>query len=125
LAVRRAISPIGIIPSACLPAGFPAIPALLPEAAMDPVPYRAGTGADEEPLADLEGSSLAVLHSYANAGWQHAVARQLLRADVLQRLDRARRSLPPGYGLAVFDAWRPLALQRSCTRLPTGCHPAR
>jgi D-alanyl-D-alanine dipeptidase len=123
LAVQRAVSPVGIIPRACLPAGFPAIPVLLPEAVMAPVLYRAGTGVDEEPLADLDGSGLAVLHSYANAGWQHAVARQLLRPGLVQRLDRARRSLPAGYGLAIFDAWRPLALQQELYAAADGMPP--
>ena len=35
----------------------------------------------------------------------------LLREDALVQLGTAADSLPDGFGLAVFDAWRPLALQ--------------
>ncbi|WP_433225084.1 M15 family metallopeptidase [Microtetraspora malaysiensis] len=65
-----------------------------------------------EPLSHVAGTGITVLHSYARAGWRHAVNRQWLRADVLARLQRAAVALPPGFGIAVFDAWRPLTLQR-------------
>jgi zinc D-Ala-D-Ala dipeptidase len=66
----------------------------------------------DEVLVDLTNSPLRVLHSYARAGWRCAVDRQLLRTDLVDRLIRAHAALPDGFGLAVFDAWRPLTLQR-------------
>ncbi|MFC7592023.1 M15 family metallopeptidase [Nonomuraea antimicrobica] len=65
-----------------------------------------------EPLSQVAGDGIALLHSYARSGWRHAVGRQWLRADALVRLRRAAAALPEGFGVAVFDAWRPLALQR-------------
>jgi D-alanyl-D-alanine dipeptidase len=63
-------------------------------------------------VREVSGDGIEVLHSYANAGWRHAVDRQWLRAGVLAQLRRAATTLPPDFGFAVFDAWRPLALQR-------------
>jgi D-alanyl-D-alanine dipeptidase len=40
------------------------------------------------------------------------VEQQWLRAEALQRLQSAARSLPTGFGLAIFDGWRPLDLQQ-------------
>jgi D-alanyl-D-alanine dipeptidase len=105
------VSPVDVIPQACLPVDLPAMPALIPETAMASLPCRPGSGTDAEPLVDLAGTGLMVLHSYANAGWRHAVDRQLLRVGLAQRLGGAQRILPAGYGVAIFDAWRPLALQ--------------
>jgi zinc D-Ala-D-Ala dipeptidase len=65
-----------------------------------------------EPLAQFPEAGIAVLHSYLTAGWRHAVDRQWLRAGALARLQQAAAALPPGFGIAVFDAWRPLALQQ-------------
>lgn len=65
-----------------------------------------------EPLSEISGSGMAVLHSYAQAGWRNAVDRQWLRAGALVRLRQAVSVLPQGFGVAVFDAWRPLTLQR-------------
>ena len=66
---------------------------------------------DHERLVDLAGSGLLVLHSYRRAGLRGAIDRQYLRETTLDRLLAAAESLPRGFGLAVFDAWRPLALQ--------------
>ncbi|MEV5576742.1 M15 family metallopeptidase [Spirillospora sp. NPDC052269] len=63
-------------------------------------------------MARIDDADIAVLHSYAKAGWRHAVEHQWLRIEVIRRLHRAATALPPGFGLAVFDGWRPLALQR-------------
>jgi zinc D-Ala-D-Ala dipeptidase len=65
-----------------------------------------------EPLAEVASPGIAVLHSYARAGRRHAVDRQWLRAGTLTRLRQAAAGLPRGFGFAVFDAWRPLELQR-------------
>jgi D-alanyl-D-alanine dipeptidase len=85
---------------------------LTPETVLDQrTDWSTGTH-DHESLLDLAGSGLLVLHSYRRAGLRGAVDRQYLRGGALARLVRAAESLPRGFGLAVFDAWRPLALQR-------------
>jgi D-alanyl-D-alanine dipeptidase len=63
-------------------------------------------------LAEVSGPGIAVLHSYTRADLRHAVDRQWLRAGTLTRLRQAASVVPRGFGFAVFDAWRPLALQR-------------
>jgi D-alanyl-D-alanine dipeptidase len=75
---------------------------------------QAGAAEDNgEPLVELADSPrLTVLHSYARAGWHGSSERQYLRSGALDRLRRAAAALPDGFGLAVFDAWRPLSLQR-------------
>ena len=65
-----------------------------------------------EPLVPLAGARIALLDSYARAGRRHAVAEQWLRARMLTRLHDAAAALPDEFGLAVFDGWRPLALQQ-------------
>jgi D-alanyl-D-alanine dipeptidase len=86
------------------------IPALLPEAAALGRPVAVVERG--EPLAQFPEAGIDVLHSYLTAGWRHAVDRQWLRAGALARLQQAAAALPPGFGIAVFDAWRPLALQQ-------------
>ncbi len=66
----------------------------------------------DEPLFEVSGSAVQALHSYSRAGWRNATDRQWLRLGAFERLERAAAALPPGFGLAVFDAWRPLSLQR-------------
>lgn len=97
-----------------LPSGFESahvpLPALTPESV---VLRRAVPATDDgEPLARIGDTRIPVLHSYAATGRRHAVEQQWLRADVLARLHGAAATLPPGFGLAVFDGWRPLSLQR-------------
>jgi D-alanyl-D-alanine dipeptidase len=52
-----------------------------------------------------------VLGAYRNEGWPHTVQGAHLRASVVARVARVAGALPEPFGLAVFDAWRPLALQ--------------
>ncbi len=66
----------------------------------------------DEPLVALTGNRITLLNSYARAGWQHAVAQQWLRARTIDRLRAAAEALPDEFGFAVFDGWRPLALQQ-------------
>ena len=88
------------------------IPSLLPEQdALDHVPASIPT-ADGEPLREIGGPGIVVLHSYARAGWRHSVEQQWLRAEGLQRLQFVAKSLPTEFGLAIFDGWRPLDLQQ-------------
>jgi len=66
-----------------------------------------------EPLIPLRGLSRVVdLATYHQAGWPGALPGSLGRAGAVSRLVAAADLLPDGYGFAVFDAWRPLALQR-------------
>jgi D-alanyl-D-alanine dipeptidase len=88
------------------------IPSLLPEQdALHHVPASIPT-AGGELLCEMGGPGIVVLHSYARAGWRHSVERQWLRAEALQRLQSVAKSLPTGFGLAIFDGWRPLDLQQ-------------
>ena len=69
------------------------------------------TDPSDEPLVALDHPSIRRLCSYREAGWKHAVAETLLRASIAERLGAVAEALPDRYGLAVFDAWRPLSLQ--------------
>lgn len=86
------------------------IPLLMPESAA----LRRSTAVIDcgEPLVEITGPRIAVLHSYAAAGWRNAVGQQWLRTGVVARLQQAATALPAGFGIAVFDGWRPLSLQR-------------
>ena len=65
----------------------------------------------EEPLVVVDHPRITCLGNYRLAGWSNAVPDCLLRASVADRLGRAAESLPKRWGLAVFDGWRPHALQ--------------
>jgi zinc D-Ala-D-Ala dipeptidase len=64
-----------------------------------------------EPLVPVEHRRIRVLGNYWHAGWEHAVPGAWLRIGAMDRLTAVADSLPSRFGLAVFDAWRPLALQ--------------
>jgi D-alanyl-D-alanine dipeptidase len=88
-----------------------------------PVPARQ----DHEPLVRLVHRGVRLLSPYWHAGWDEAEPGALVREGVAARLSRVCEGLPPGFGLAVFDAWRPLALQGAIfdaayadSRLPAG-----
>ncbi len=66
---------------------------------------------DDDPLVPLEVRGVRTLGCYFHAGWTHARPVTLARSGVVDRLGRVNGSLPDGFGLAVFDAWRPLDLQ--------------
>ncbi len=66
-----------------------------------------------EPLIPLEHLPRVVdLATYHSAGWPGALPRSWARSGAVQRLVAAAHLLPEGFGIAVFDAWRPLPLQR-------------
>jgi D-alanyl-D-alanine dipeptidase len=65
-----------------------------------------------EPLTVIEHRRVRLLSAYWHAGWIHAVPTSALRQTVANRLYKVAEALPHPLGLAVFDAWRPLALQR-------------
>lgn len=64
-----------------------------------------------EPLVRVEHRRVRVLANYWHAGWSTAVAGTWLRSGVADRLYAVADALPERWGLAVFDAWRPLELQ--------------
>jgi D-alanyl-D-alanine dipeptidase len=65
----------------------------------------------DEPLVAIEHRRIRNLHAYWHAGWYHARPVSLLRAEAMRRLSAVVEPMPDRFGLAVFDAWRPLALQ--------------
>ncbi len=65
-----------------------------------------------EPLAPVRHRRIRTLSNYWHAGWESATPFTLLRTGVIDRLVSAVESLPTRWGVAVFDAWRPLALQQ-------------
>lgn len=66
----------------------------------------------DEPQVPLQHRSIRVLANYWHGGWEHAVPHVVLRKTVAETLYRVADSLPERWGLAVFDAWRPLDLQK-------------
>ena len=70
---------------------------------------------DEEstdPLVPVQGERIQDLAAYWHTGMRGTVPHSLLRKSVLPRLVAAGASLPEDFGLAVFDAYRSLSLQR-------------
>lgn len=66
----------------------------------------------DEPLVRVEHQRVRTLSNYWHAGWANAVAGTWLRAGVAARLAAVADGLPGRWGLAVFDAWRPIELQK-------------
>lgn len=65
-----------------------------------------------EPLVPVVHRRVRTLANYWHAGWDHAIAGCWLRTGAFERLGAVADALPQRWGLAVFDAWRPLALQQ-------------
>ncbi len=97
-----------------LPSNFHTVDVPVPPLEPEPSALRRSATATDcgEPLTEISGSGITVLHSYVQAGWRNTVDRQWLRAGTLARLRQASTTLPHDFGIAVFDAWRPLALQQ-------------
>ena len=66
----------------------------------------------DDPLVTVQHRRIRTLCNYWHAGWENAIPSTLLRSEAMERLVLAVESLPPEWGLAVFDAWRPLDLQQ-------------
>jgi zinc D-Ala-D-Ala dipeptidase len=64
-----------------------------------------------EPLVTLRHRRVRTLANYWHAGWTSAQDGMWLRSEAAERLYAAADCLPGRFGFAVFDAWRPLALQ--------------
>lgn len=65
-----------------------------------------------DPLISVEGERLTDLKAYWETGMRSTLPTSLIRASVLPLLDLASKAFPSDWGLAIFDAYRPLALQR-------------
>lgn len=79
-------------------------------------------------LSSLANARIVFLSEYAKKGIPGAIEEMYLRKGAAERLAKAAASLPPGYSLAVWDAWRPLEVQqalfdRQCADLKVD-HPA-
>lgn len=96
------------VPADSFPAPAP-LPVLTEPEDQPPVPPEAA--GDREPLVPVEDRRIRVLAPYFHEGWTTAVPGAWLRREATDRLARVAGMLPDGFGLAVFDAWRPLALQ--------------
>jgi D-alanyl-D-alanine dipeptidase len=70
----------------------------------------------DEPLVEVLDRRLMVVGAYSQAGWASARPGAWLREEALSRLLAAVTVLPDEFGLAIFDAWRPLALQEELYR---------
>lgn len=95
----------------------PDSPALPPIA--DPILLRALTEeelvqdeATAEPLVKVTGFGLQALNAYWDTGMRGTMPDMLIRRSVGERLLRVQARLPEGFTLALFDAYRPLVLQR-------------
>ena len=89
---------------------------------LSPIPLRpfpgepAGLCEADEPLVDLREAvrgRLDIRMSYSRQGIPGAIPAARLRQGAAERLQRALRLLPEGWGLRVFDAWRPIAVQQA------------
>lgn len=96
---------------------------LAPQAALpvliepDPMPSldlsRLGAEQWEDLAPVTQAPRVMDLAAYAHAGIPGAPAHSWARVEVVRRLAVAAASLPAGYGLAVFDAWRPIEVQQA------------
>lgn len=89
---------------------------------LSPIPDRpfpgqpAGLSESAEPLVDLAETIFGVLDvtmMYHRQGVPGAISRCFLRAKAAHRLQKALSMLPEGYGLRIYDAWRPIAVQQA------------
>lgn len=93
------------------PAGEPPVPRLAdPDA--DALPAVGVTAPGRtQPLVRVRDPRIRTVAAYWREGWPAAVPGAWLRSGAMARLVRAADSLPGGFGLAVWDAWRSPALQ--------------
>lgn len=96
-------SPLG------LDVAVPCQPALSALRSPTPVTRRASVDEPFVPVAAAE--RVYDLAAYHLAGWEEAVPTSVLRHSAQRRLAMAAAALPAGFGIGVFDGWRPPALQ--------------
>lgn len=70
----------------------------------------------DEVLATPTHDRLTMVAHYAAAGWANAIPDCWLRVGVIDRLQCVCDTLPDGFGLAIFDGWRPRNLQAELFR---------
>jgi D-alanyl-D-alanine dipeptidase len=70
-----------------------------------------GAHLSDEPLVPLQHKRITSLHTYLNDGWREATELCVVREGVAAALYTAAAGLPPGWGIAIHDAWRPAELQ--------------
>lgn len=102
--------PLSLVDAGSLPATDP-LPVLAEPDQQPPV-----LAPLDESLVEVSDRRLTVVDAYARAGWANARQGAWLREEALGRLLGALTTLPDRFGLAVFDAWRPLALQEELYR---------
>jgi zinc D-Ala-D-Ala dipeptidase len=86
------------------------IPALRVPTAWQRIPLRE-CGEPLIPLSTYAPTRVAVDPRYHTAGYLAAVPECYAREGVARAVLQAATTLPPGWRLVVFDAWRPLAVQ--------------
>lgn len=69
-----------------------------------------------EPLVEVSHRFISTLGAYHRLGLPGSRPDTRLRTGTFARLTRAVESLPPPFGLAVFDGWRSLQLQTELYR---------
>jgi zinc D-Ala-D-Ala dipeptidase len=108
--------PAEVVPAAALAAEADPLPELV-DPDLPPV-----TEPVDEPLVEVSHRAVRVLTNYWHGGWRNATALCLLRESVAERLYRVAGALERPWGLAVFDAWRPDALQHELYDAATAMH---
>ena len=78
---------------------------------VEPDRFTDVTNPVHEPLVAVEHRRIRTLSNYWHAGWSKAQPATLLRKGAMERLAAVADDLPDRFGLAIFDAWRPLDLQ--------------
>ena len=66
---------------------------------------------DTETLLEVRHPRIKTLNCYLESGWKNALEGCWLRESVAEKLYYIAEELPEKWGLGIFDAWRPLALQ--------------
>lgn len=79
----------------------------------DPPDLPPAPAAEPGDLTVVAHRRIRNLAAYWHEHWPHSCATARLRPEAAQRLYRAADSLPDGFGLAVWDAWRDPALQQA------------
>jgi D-alanyl-D-alanine dipeptidase len=64
------------------------------------------------PLSTLAPDRIVVEARYHQEGYSGAMEECYARESVARLLLEAAKTLPPGWQVVIFDAWRPVALQR-------------
>lgn len=94
------------------PPKCPPIPEALDSAGLGLPPVRADAHGRDEPLLAVEARRIRVIGAYWHTGWPFARPGAYLREQALRGLSAAASSLPDGFGLAIWDAWRDQRLQQ-------------